>query len=885
MSFSIFILTIFFTKPIIEVDNKVYEPVIESVIEKLKVDPSHPSNVSFLIKYLMQFPFVHYVEAYKTEEGFLVSLKTKFILKKIKLYGFKKWEDEWLRKRISLRINEYYTEEELNNVKGEIENLLKMDGYNYVDLDVSKKSERESAVLYVRLKAGKRMVIKEVMVDNEYKIFKGMKGTDFSRLLIEEKVRSFKESLTKNGFLEADAEWEGIEDGTVLKIKVLKGKRFRFRVISGLNLLTDYDFKRIAMRVYEENGFLDKDKITRIVKEILAKRGLDKSIVAIRNEETDAEKIYTLLIFENKGLFVKKISFEGRRGIPEKKLKEVMKTTEKRWFKRIFSDENGVLINEWLKEDINSLKKVYREASFLDAEVQLGKIIEKQDGYEIVIRINEGKKYIVDKIDFLTSLPQAFKVKKPSLPAGVYEVESYLLELKEAFKNSGFLEADISADRYILYETEKEVHLRYIIGIKEGTKHKVGDVFFMGSKRIRNHLLDTLLSDIKNSPFAPDTRLKIYTRLSALDYFSDINIKTFEQSKNNAIDLGVSLTERAPRRFTLGFGYATEEGARVFGGAGFYDLFGEGIDLVFYGKVASWIHHFKPEVLFDEKNYELSVFEGRMELHKKVFFHRNLVGGLITDYRYINRPAFEVRYLDLSFVNRAEISPSAYFTGGYTFRRREPIEYSLEYAEEARFTIVGFLTSSFLLDRRDNKVLPEKGFILEIRADLALQELASEGDYVKFLVRGKEYIPLNGFLNLRITNRIGYAKSFLTEFKVPIEERFFLGGSNSIRGFEEDSVSPKDASNKYIGGNFMINYGVELSIKAGQKLSFALFFDGGGVFEDAEAFDTAGLREGAGFGVRWSTPIGEIAGDMGFKLDRRADEKINVFHFSVGRFL
>ena len=886
MSFSIFILNFLFTKPIIEVDNKVYKPVIENVIERLNTDFFSPSDVSFLIKYLMQFPFVQYAEVYRVEDDFLVLLKTKFILKKIKFYGFKKWEGEWLQKRISLKTNEYYTEEELVNVKQEIEELLKMDGYIYADLEVSKKIENESAILYVRLRSGKRMVIKEVLVDNEYKFFKGMKGMDFSIFLVEEKMRSFKEYMTKNGFIEADVAWELIDDGTVLKIKVMKGKRFRFRVISSLHLFSDYDFKKIAMRVYEESGFLDADKIIRVVKEILARRGLDKSVVMIKDEEIDGEKIYTLFIFESKGLFVRKIKFEGRSGVQEKKLKEVMKTKEKRWFKRIFSDENGVLINEWLKEDINSLKKVYREASFLDADVRLEKIIEKEGGYEIIIKINEGKRYIVDEIILPPSVSEVIKFKKPILPAGVYEIERYLLELRDAFKNCGFFDVDIAVDRYLLYETEKEVHLKYTVDVKEGVKYSVGNIFFMGSKRIRKRLLNTLLSDMRNSPFAPDTRLKIYTRLSALDYFRNISIKTFEGSKNGVIDMGVSLTERPVRRFTLGFGYATEEGARFFGGFGFYDLFGEGIDVFFYGKVASWIHNIQPiDVLFDEKNYELSVFEGRMELNKKVFFHRSLSVGLITDYRHINRPAFEVKFLDLSFMNRAELSPSIYLTGGYTFRRREPIEYSPEYAEEARFTIVGFLLASLLLDRRDNRVLPERGFIFEIRTDLALQELASEGNYVKLLIKGKEYIPLNSFLNLRIINRIGYAKIFLTEFKVPIEERFFLGGSNSIRGFEEDSVSPKDAAGKYIGGNFMINYGAELSIKAGQKLSFALFFDGGGVFEDVGSFDINGLREGAGFGVRWSTPIGEIAGDMGFKMDRRAGEKINVFHFSVGRFL
>lgn len=891
MSFSLFLLYIIFSKQIIEVDNKSYAPIIEEVLKTLAPDLSDQGDASFIIKYLMQFPFINYVEVYRIGDDFFLSCKTKPILKEIKFSNFKKIETEWLLRRISLRPNEYYTKEEFLRVKEEIEELLKKDGYVTVNVEVSTKLDGESAILLVNLKSGKRHIIKEVLVEGGYEsFFKGLKGTDFSKFLIEEKMRTFKEHIIKKGFLDGDVEWEGIEEeGMVLKINVHLGKRFVFKVISNYGLFTNYDFKKIAMKVNDERGFLDADKILAEVKEILARMGLDKTLVKIKVEESEEEKIYTLFLFESRGLFVKKIKFEGRRSIPEGKLKKVMRTKEKRWYKRIFNDENGVLIMEWLKEDIDSIKRVYRDTSFPDADVRLERIVETKEGYEIVIRINEGKRYVVDEMVFPASISEVIKKKpkKISLPAGVHEIEKYLINLRDSLKSLGFLESEISVERILLSETENELHLKYIVHIKEGEKYIVGNLFFMGNKSLKNHLLNSLLSDIKNSPLTPETRLKTYTRLSLLDYFKDINIKTLEGSRNGKVDIGIRLIERPKRRLSFGFGYATEEGARAFGGLGFFDILGEGIDISLYGKVASWVKDVQPlGVLFEKDNYELSVFEGRVEINKKVFFHRNLIAGLIGDYKYINRPAFEIRFLDISFVNRAEVFSSTYLTGGYTFRRREPLETSPEYADESGFTIVGFLFAGLLIDRRDNQVLPEKGFIFEIRSDLALQELISEGNYVKFLAKGKEYIPLNSFLNLRIINRIGYAKSWPKTFRVPKEERFFLGGSNSIRGFEEDSVCPKDpVSGEYLGGNFMVNYGLELSIRATRKLSFALFLEGGGAFEDWDAFDTKDLREGAGFGVRWSTPIGEMAGDMGFKLDRRAGEKINVFHFSVGRFL
>lgn len=893
MSFKFFLIFFYLFTPVIETDSAWYEKVVKEIVSKSNLDFSEPSDASFLIKYLMQFPFIDYVEIYRIDENPVLLCRTKLILKKIKFYGLKGWEREYLLARISAKKGEYYSEEEIQMLKGEIEELLQKDGYKSTRVELKTEKEKDGVEISVILKDGERDLIDEVFFDGDEEYagsFMKLKGKEFSVFYIEDMIRAFREEMRKKGFLDVDIEWERPDTGK-LKISLRTGKRYTFKSASRIFLHSD--FKKIAMKVYEERGFIDTEKIIEEVRKLLARRELDRSSIKIKIEEWEDEVIYTLYVFEEKGLLIRKIKFEGARSIGEKELKGVMKLKEARWFKRIFDDENGIFVKEWVRDDLSSIERLYRMHSFLDAKARLKRIVEGSRGYELFIEINEGKKYIVDEVYISEDLKALLgkSLKAPRLPAGVGEMDGFIKNLHEGLKGKGIMKAEILVVEYPLYETGNEVHLKYFISLKGDIKeYGTGNIFFFGWKRARTSFLRNLTSDMEGSSFTQDTRVELYRRLSGVDYFRDVEIIPLEKPGEKKVDLAVNLTEKPPRRFSFGIGYATEEGARAFTSIGFTDLFGEGFDIILYGRVASWIKNVTPaEVWFSRENYELSVLEGRVDFNKKVLFHRRFFGGVIVDYKYLNRPSFEIRFLELSLLGRAELMKTSYITGGYTFRRREPIEIPPDLAEENRFTILGFFSVGLLLDRRDNPVLPARGWIMEIKNDVALRALGSESDYMKLSVRGKEYFPITDFLNLRVVNRFGYGKNFTEEFKIPVEERFFLGGSNSIRGFEEDSVGPVDpVSGKCIGGNFMLNYGIELSLKMNSRLSFAVFFEGGGVFEDISQFgidELDKLREGAGFGIRWSTPVGEIAGDMGFKLDRRRDEKINVFHFSVGRFL
>lgn len=137
---------------------------------------------------------------------------------------------------------------------------------------------------------------------------------------------------------------------------------------------------------------------------------------------------------------------------------------------------------------------------------------------------------------------------------------------------------------------------------------------------------------------------------------------------------------------------------------------------------------------------------------------------------------------------------------------------------------------------------------------------------------------------------IGYAEG--TEGKdLPIDERFFVGGINTVRGFDPRSLGSRDINGDIIGGDaeliFNVEYLFPLIKEAG--LRGVVFFDAGNAYNinkvvNAESDDFGKLRTGAGYGVRWYSPIGPLRLEWGYNLEPKPGEKRSRWEFSIGTF-
>jgi outer membrane protein insertion porin family len=148
-----------------------------------------------------------------------------------------------------------------------------------------------------------------------------------------------------------------------------------------------------------------------------------------------------------------------------------------------------------------------------------------------------------------------------------------------------------------------------------------------------------------------------------------------------------------------------------------------------------------------------------------------------------------------------------------------------------------------------------------------------------------QYFPWKFDTTFFLRGRAGTIRQYQGE-KVPIYERFFIGGITTMRGFKFGEAGPRDeATEDVIGGLNELIFNSEwiFPIYKPAGLKGVLFFDAGHGFDDSNGFLGNGIRTAAGFGVRWFSPLGPIRLELGFNLNPKSGERGNVFDFSMGR--
>jgi outer membrane protein insertion porin family len=195
----------------------------------------------------------------------------------------------------------------------------------------------------------------------------------------------------------------------------------------------------------------------------------------------------------------------------------------------------------------------------------------------------------------------------------------------------------------------------------------------------------------------------------------------------------------------------------------------------------------------------------------------------------------------------------------------------------------------FLLsfDTRDNVLDPSRGVFAQLGVELAGGAMGGQSDFSKLTAKLANFFPLSKKLVFGIGITGGYAWTYKDE-EVPIQERFYAGGLNSVRGYKEDSLGPKDEDGVPLGGEELLVGSIELRRNLYRRLKGVLFYDIGNVWstkdketETNDKIETS-MRASAGIGFRLITPVGPIRVDYGWILDRRPEEAVGKFYLSVG---
>jgi len=193
-------------------------------------------------------------------------------------------------------------------------------------------------------------------------------------------------------------------------------------------------------------------------------------------------------------------------------------------------------------------------------------------------------------------------------------------------------------------------------------------------------------------------------------------------------------------------------------------------------------------------------------------------------------------------------------------------------------TRIGVIQS---LDLRNNPILPSEGYNGELLTELGSIIGDADTSYFK--------VDLNNSYRKRIHEKTYIISRFdvgaivpANSDKLPIDRRFFSGGTNSVRSFEERGLGPRSGSGDPLGGEAYWIGSAELVREIKKPFHLALFYDFGQVYSDYEDLDFSNASHAVGLSARIHLPIGPIRFEYGYNLNQKDKEPQGTFHFTIG---
>ncbi|MEE2939221.1 MAG: BamA/TamA family outer membrane protein [Planctomycetota bacterium] len=315
-------------------------------------------------------------------------------------------------------------------------------------------------------------------------------------------------------------------------------------------------------------------------------------------------------------------------------------------------------------------------------------------------------------------------------------------------------------------------------------------------------------------------------------------------------------------------GFGSYELGRLTVGARDRNLMGRGIDANAEATVA------------------VRAVRANLSLSDPWFLSRDLIGDLRADFAQREEPSFTRQRRGVGAFVGKEWSARHATSLGYRFGRSSATD--VEAVDEdvldvqSRVNVAGLIATQ-RYDARDALFAPTRGGFAEASLEFALEELGSQLEFVRSRLSTAYFRALSEEDVLGVGLRMGVIAPAFDDTTIPLQERFFAGGENSVRSFRESRLGPSDANGEPLGGEAFGTLSLEWRHELGGAFQSALFADAGYVEAQAEdlfAFDD--VRTGVGVGLRYLLPIGPVRLDAAFNPDRRPGEAEWVVHFAIG---
>ncbi|MEK6617627.1 MAG: outer membrane protein assembly factor BamA, partial [Nitrospirota bacterium] len=488
----------------------------------------------------------------------------------------------------------------------------------------------------------------------------------------------------------------------------------------------------------------------------------------------------------------------------------------------------------------------------------------------VTFPIVEGEPYTVGEVGFRgnTIFEEAeLRTGMKISPGEIFQrakIREELTRLTDLYGAKGYAFTDVNPSVTPDAQTKTAA---LIFRIKEGDLIRIRQIHITGNDKTRDNVIRRELRVNEQEVTDTVAMKRSYQRLTNLNYFETVEILP-KQVEPDKVDLDVKVKEKPTGVFSVGGGFSTLDQFVAIADITEGNLGGRGQVVRVRGQLGQrrtlGLLSFRAPYLYDS----LTSVQGDLfrTVTNYTTYAEDKSGASVSFGRWF----------------------SEYTSGNFSVVA-ESLELSDATVDAPQFVLdqigtqstTGF-RSALSRDTRDYYLDPRTGTRSGVNLDFGTPTLGGTNNFYKFTVDAIKYTPLFWDLRHSIRGRFGIAEG-LGGKPIPLTERFYVGGINTIRGFVFGRAGPVTPSGALLGADrqIIINNDFIFPISKEAKLNGVFFFDYGKGFVEGEKYSTK-LRQAAGIEARWISPFGPLRVAYGLNLDRNPLERKGVFEFSVG---
>jgi len=658
---------------------------------------------------------------------------------------------------------------------------------------------------------------------------------------------------TEVGKIDVDEMITGYTSSPALEERLEIQRKLKLgRVLSQKEI--DFLMKRIK-EIYREEGYPEVEVSYRIV----PKKGASKLVFHIKEGE---EK------------YVVDIVFRGNRSFSSGKLEGLMETEDRNIFvlrlKPPFSEDV-------LREDVEKIKEFYKREGFLEVKVDY-KVERKNGRHDIYIFIEEGPRYRLKEVRIEGNSLYAYRelvgsiLRKNRRKGGYYRlevVERLEQRIRDLYAEIGFV--NVLIDREVKVNArDKEIAL--ILRIHEGKPVHIRKIKIEGNYETRDYVIRRELRVQEQELSVKKGLRRSRSRILNLGYYEDVQLQPFPVN-GDSWDLLVRIRERFTGQFSVGLSYNEITRLSAFVSLRKGNFMGTG-DIV--GVSVSYGSQYKDNSISYTDKWFLnmpvdltwSVFDRRIDYVSYTVERRGLSTTFSREFWEFWRWSVGVSFQRIRYSNISETAS--------TFVKRQEGR-----RESRKFSL------SLSRDTRDYFLFPTEGSQFRLSYAVAVPVLGGTERFHRATLTVSKFLKDTYFdsgLVLSTKGTLGLVEPYGGE-DVPLDERFFVGGDFTIRGYRYGMAGVVDENGDPIGSTKELILNFEINYRLHRMFYLALFYDTGLGADRWEDFSPKNWRGGYGVGVRFITPMAPMRLDWAWKTKKvRGDTSNSRFHFVIGGF-